>query len=214
MQKELKFLLESFVAWDSIQPILVSEESLIDWINFLNKSELYSSDELRGDVIANIYLFETEEKTFKIEKSREIIEKSSMKPQGDFNIFILREIDKFTDQAANALLKILEDVPPRVIFFLTTNAKENIIETIRSRILYFWSDQVRFEVTDRQRSVIDEYFSWNKPPLLNYMLQEKILKHDDWTSWIKIDKVLDWIKYLYSTNANARYIMDRVILDL
>ncbi|EKE28345.1 MAG: hypothetical protein ACD_3C00073G0007 [uncultured bacterium (gcode 4)] len=229
MQKELKLMLDMFIDGDTIQPLLVSEKSLVESINYLNKSDIYSVEDLRQDVVPNIYLFETEEKSFKISNSRDLIEKASIKPQEDFNIFIIREIDKFTDQAANALLKLLEDVPPRVIFLLTTNAKENIIETITSRILYFWSDQVKFEITEKQKNLIDDFFAWNKAWFIGYLVWEKILRHE--CIWIleyilkklrnspdsskeNIEKTIKWIQSIYSTNANSKYIIDMIILGI
>ncbi|EKE30273.1 MAG: DNA-directed DNA polymerase III subunit delta' [uncultured bacterium (gcode 4)] len=229
MQKELKLLLDTFTGWDTIQPVLLSEKSLIESINYLNNSDIYSIEDIRQNIIPNICLYETEEKSFKISSSRELIEKASIKSNYDFNIFIIREIDKFTDQAANALLKVLEDVPPRLIFLLTTNAKENIIETISSRILYFGSDQTKFEVTEKQKNLIDDFFRWDKAWLVAYIIQEKILRHE--CIWVleyilkklrnspdarksTIEKTINWIQNIYSTNANVKYILDSVILDI
>jgi len=69
---------------------------LIEIVNYLNKSYISNIEEIRQNVIPNLFLFETEEKTFKIEKSREIIEKSTIKSSYDYNIFIIREIDKMS----------------------------------------------------------------------------------------------------------------------
>lgn len=229
MQKEIKLLIDSFLEWYNIQPLLINEDILIETVNYLNKSYVSNIEELRENIVPNIMLFETEEKTFKIEKTREIIEKSSIKPWEKFNIFIIREIDKLSIAASNSLLKILEDVPDNIIFLLTTNAKENLLETIYSRILDFGSNSIKFEINEETKNIIDEFFAWNKVKIVNYIFWEKILRHEyiaileyflvklrkssKWNQQI-IEKILTWISDIYSTNANPKYILDWVILDI
>lgn len=229
MQKELKLLLDNFTSWTSVQPILVSEENLIEIINYLNKSYISNIEELRQNIIPNLYLFETEEKTFKIEKSREIIEKSTIKSSYDYNIFIIREIDKMSIWASNALLKVLEDIPPRLLFLLTTNAKENLLETIKSRILDFGSNSIKFEISLETKTAIDDFFDWNKTTLISMIFWEKIERHEYiaileyllakvWNnpkySVRLYEKIINWISEVYSSNVNPKYLLDSIILDI
>ena len=51
----------------------------------------------------------------------------------DYKIFILEDADKMTIPAQNALLKILEEPPSFVIFFLLGENKKNFLPTIISR---------------------------------------------------------------------------------
>lgn len=48
-------------------------------------------------------------------------------------VFILANVQNMTEQAQNALLKILEEPPAFVLFILTCDFKTHVLETIRSR---------------------------------------------------------------------------------
>lgn len=69
---------------------------------------------------------------------RTIIEGVNYKPlDGRYKIYILDEVHGLTKQAQNALLKILEEPPPHVIFILATTENKGIIPTLRSRTVEF-----------------------------------------------------------------------------
>jgi DNA polymerase-3 subunit delta' len=71
-----------------------------------------------------------------IEQVRAINHAASLPPfEGRCRVFILEEAERMSIGAANALLKTLEEPPPKVVFVLTT-ARENLLpETVRSRCL-------------------------------------------------------------------------------
>ena len=48
-------------------------------------------------------------------------------------VYILADIENMTEQAQNALLKILEEPPRTVLFILTCDARAHLLETVRSR---------------------------------------------------------------------------------
>ena len=48
-------------------------------------------------------------------------------------VYILANIQDMTEQAQNALLKILEEPPASVLFILTCDSRSHILETVRSR---------------------------------------------------------------------------------
>lgn len=54
--------------------------------------------------------------------------------QDNWKVFILDEAHSLTKDAANALLKILEEPPVKTIFILITTEPEKIIATIKSRL--------------------------------------------------------------------------------
>lgn len=70
----------------------------------------------------------------KIEAIRQLQQRISLKPyEGDFKVFIIEEADALTEDAANCLLKTLEEPPPASLLLLIAEDKEKIIPTILSR---------------------------------------------------------------------------------
>jgi DNA polymerase III subunit delta' len=55
--------------------------------------------------------------------------------QGEHRIFLVDRIDRANEQAANSLLKVLEEPPPYLIFLLTAENTYDLLPTIRSRSL-------------------------------------------------------------------------------
>ena len=58
-------------------------------------------------------------------------------PSGKYKIYILDEAHMLTPQAANALLKTLEEPPRRIVFILATTEPEKLLPTIVSRTQRF-----------------------------------------------------------------------------
>lgn len=72
--------------------------------------------------------------SIKIETMRELLNKISMSAQSAYKIVLMKNIERMTPESANALLKTLEDPPPRVKFFFTTSNLASIVTTILSRV--------------------------------------------------------------------------------
>jgi DNA polymerase-3 subunit delta' len=53
--------------------------------------------------------------------------------EGERRVVILREAERMTDEAQNALLKSLEEPPSHTVFILTTHQPERLRPTVRSR---------------------------------------------------------------------------------
>jgi DNA polymerase-3 subunit delta' len=69
-----------------------------------------------------------------IEQVRAINHAASLPPfEGKCRVFIIEEAERMSTGAANALLKTLEEPPPKVVFVLTTSRENFVPETIRSR---------------------------------------------------------------------------------
>ena len=65
---------------------------------------------------------------------RAIISDSSVAPnEGERKIYFLPRADRSLPAAQNALLKIVEEPPPHVLFIMTAESKERILPTILSR---------------------------------------------------------------------------------
>jgi DNA polymerase-3 subunit delta' len=74
------------------------------------------------------------ERPIAIEQIRDMQRDASLSPvEGRAKIFILRDLDRATHQAANALLKTLEEPPSRVMLLLTASQSEALLPTVISR---------------------------------------------------------------------------------
>jgi DNA polymerase-3 subunit delta' len=91
--------------------------------------------EHRGDKAVGGELRKTDR--FLIESVRDFQEEVGRPPsEGPRKVFVLLEPERMTDEAANALLKTLEEPPPRAVFFLLAHDTRNILDTIISRCTY------------------------------------------------------------------------------
>ena len=79
-------------------------------------------------------LFVLEERPIKINHIREIIRYLSLKPHSSCQkLVIILDIENLTLEAANALLKVLEEPPAHSILILKAGQKEKILPTVSSR---------------------------------------------------------------------------------
>ena len=93
------------------------------------------------------------ENNIKIAQIRDMIGDMSIKPYGDYKIFIIDDADKMTIQAQNALLKTLEEPSAYGIIILVTRNDQALLDTIRSRCL-----EIKFApLTNREiRAILSE----------------------------------------------------------
>ncbi len=70
----------------------------------------------------------------KIEQIREVVGQTAYRPfEGRSRVVVIDGADLMGDDAQNALLKTLEEPPPRNVFVLVTNRPDALLDTIRSR---------------------------------------------------------------------------------
>jgi DNA polymerase-3 subunit gamma/tau len=90
-----------------------------------------------------------------VDSVREIRELVQYEPQG-WRVVILDEAHSMTREAFNALLKTLEEPPPRTVFVLVTTEPQRIIETVRSRCMEFVFTRLSVaDIVARLREVAD-----------------------------------------------------------
>ncbi len=69
-----------------------------------------------------------------IGKVRELQKAASLHPyEGPYRVFIINEAELLSNEAANSLLKTLEEPPPQVLLVLLTTNEDAVLPTIRSR---------------------------------------------------------------------------------
>ncbi len=74
------------------------------------------------------------ERNIQIDQVRNVQADAALSPvEGPRKVFILREIERATAPAANALLKTLEEPPPHVVLICTSVRRDQLLPTILSR---------------------------------------------------------------------------------
>ncbi len=68
-----------------------------------------------------------------IEDARNLIDAAKRMPRYSKRVFLLDEVHQLTSQAANAVLKILEEPPENTIWILATTNPEKVLPTIKGR---------------------------------------------------------------------------------
>ncbi|HET6266406.1 MAG TPA: DNA polymerase III subunit delta' [Acidobacteriota bacterium] len=87
---------------------------------------------------SDFHYFEPDGLYFKIDLVRQIIHQASLRPvESQWKTFVLEGADLMRDEAANALLKVLEEPPGQAILFLIAQSSEALLPTIRSRCQNF-----------------------------------------------------------------------------
>jgi len=73
-----------------------------------------------------------------IQQMRMLKARAPLKPlRGDWRVFLIDSIDRANEQAANSLLKTLEEPPPHLILVMTARNAYDLLPTIRSRAVPF-----------------------------------------------------------------------------
>jgi DNA polymerase-3 subunit delta' len=96
-----------------------------------------------------------------IEQMRLLKERAQFKPlHKERRVFLIDHIDRANEQAANSLLKILEEPPPHLIVVLTAENLYDLLPTIRSRVVTFHlgrlsPDEMRAFASSRALSSIE-----------------------------------------------------------
>jgi DNA polymerase-3 subunit delta' len=82
----------------------------------------------------DLQIIAAEKNTIQIEQVRALQSDAALSPlEGRHKVFIIREIERATAPAANALLKTLEEPPPHVILLLTSRRRALVLPTVLSR---------------------------------------------------------------------------------
>ena len=83
---------------------------------------------------ADVTLVRTTQLSIKVDEVRELVRKAAMTPTGRrWQVLVVEDADRLTEQAADALLKSLEEPAPRTVWLLCAPTVEDVVTTIRSR---------------------------------------------------------------------------------
>ncbi|MGE5691568.1 MAG: DNA polymerase III subunit gamma/tau [Pseudomonadota bacterium] len=92
-----------------------------------------------------------------IDDIREIRERVVLQPvEGRYKVYILDEAHQLTDAAWNALLKLIEEPPPHLVFIFCTTDLSKVLPTVRSRCQTFVFQRPRLpELVTKLRRIAD-----------------------------------------------------------
>ena len=77
----------------------------------------------------------TEKLSIGVDEVRELVRRAALAPVGRrWQVMIVEDADRLTDQAANALLKAIEEPTERTVWLLCAPTVEDVLPTIRSRM--------------------------------------------------------------------------------
>ncbi len=72
--------------------------------------------------------------TYGVDEARDLVRQASMSPSAaQWHVVVLEDADRLTDQAANVLLKAIEEPAPHTVWVLCAPSVEDVLPTIRSR---------------------------------------------------------------------------------
>jgi DNA polymerase-3 subunit delta' len=95
---------------------------------------------------ADTVVLDDDGESIKIEQIRDIIARLNMTTQANYKILLIKKAERLTPEAANCLLKTLEEPPPDTVIILTTNNIREILPTIvsRARLIKFTGYSEKF----------------------------------------------------------------------
>lgn len=119
----------------------------------------------KGSHSDTIRLEDDHESSVKIEQIRDLILRLNMSSRSAYKILIIQNIERMTPEAVNALLKTLEEPPPRTIFILTSMTTKSLLPTLVSRVRV-----IRFHRVSED--LLNKYLTDMFPDIANNELKE------------------------------------------
>ena len=241
MQKGLSLLLDRFrlartAGGDTIPPLLVSLSTAFDIVEYFSGTKIESVSVLKSEFLPNIFVFTPDEEgdSFKIKLAREMSEKAHIRSSDGYKVFIALGIQDLTLEAANSLLKVLEDIPSDTLFVLVSEApKELLPDTILSRVIAIDSGLMKYKLDDKIQVALDDFLGGNKSALTTALygffkkkrenaradtlaILEYLLSHA--RSGVFSSEEISVLESAFlraaSTNATAKWVLDAAILAL
>ncbi len=109
----------------------------------------------------------------KIEQAREVLDFLSLKSLSRHRIVIIEEAGMLSPGAANSLLKILEEPPPKTIFLLIAPTAKHVLPTLRSRSMVLTVPAQNldpiYNLDLESRERINEIIKWWKEDPQSYL---------------------------------------------
>lgn len=82
----------------------------------------------------DVTLVRTEKLSIGVDEVRDLVMRAAMNPTlGRYQVLVVEDADRITERGADALLKAIEEPPPRTVWVLCAPTPDDVIVTIRSR---------------------------------------------------------------------------------
>ncbi|MCW2867365.1 MAG: dnaX 2 [Marmoricola sp.] len=96
--------------------------------------QCHSCHEIAVGSHPDVRVTRTEKLSIGVEEVRDLVRTSALAPVGRrWQVMVVEDADRLTDQAANALLKAIEEPTVRTVWLLCAPTVEDVLPTIRSR---------------------------------------------------------------------------------
>jgi DNA polymerase-3 subunit delta' len=83
---------------------------------------------------ADVAVIRTQKLSIGVDEVRDLVRRAALSPVGrGWQILVIEDADRLTDQACNALLKAIEEPTERTVWMLCAPTTEDVLQTIRSR---------------------------------------------------------------------------------
>jgi len=93
-----------------------------------------SCRQVRAGTHADLLLVRPEGLSYGVKQTRDLVLRAAGAPAGGrWHVVLFEDADRCTEQAANALLKSIEEPAPRTVWLLCAPSAEDLVPTIRSR---------------------------------------------------------------------------------
>ena len=93
-----------------------------------------SCRQVRAGTHADLLLVRPEGLSYGVKQTRDLVLRAAGAPAGGpWQVVLFEDADRCTEQAANALLKAIEEPAPRTVWLLCAPSAEDLVTTIRSR---------------------------------------------------------------------------------
>jgi len=93
-----------------------------------------SCHQVRAGTHADLMLVRPDGLSYGVKRTRELVMRAAGAPSGGrWQVVLFEDADRATEQAANALLKAIEEPAPRTVWLLCAPSAEELVTTIRSR---------------------------------------------------------------------------------
>jgi DNA polymerase III subunit delta' len=96
--------------------------------------ECHECHTVQAGTHADVTVVRTEKLSIGVDEVRDLVRRAALSPVGRrWQVMVVEDADRLTDQACNALLKAIEEPTERTVWMLCAPSVEDVLPTIRSR---------------------------------------------------------------------------------